>query len=264
MRNDNLDKYIKEAIYQEAEENTPDTEKIWQNIESNIDFIEEQKNTNLKNNKRYLFYKIAACFLVFLVTSSLLFGIIQTGEALPFGSVFENFIERFIGGTQKNIQFGEMPSNDISISEVIGEELEQVGPTQVDFIESSLSDLLNVYPNQLYIPKLLAQTSPEIVRYLEVNENKWIIEILFVDNEYDVVFKQKDLLENDSDIKSIDVESAEISFHRLEGIEYKIIDHRYNLLEINWIKDNKQFTIIGNITKEHALDLAKSVDVYLP
>jgi len=262
MKNDNLDKYIKEAIYQEAEENTPDTERIWQNIESNIDFIEEQKNTNLKNNRTYLFYKIAACFLVILVTSSLLFGIIQTGEALPFGSVFENFIERFIGGTQKNIQFGEMPSNDISISEVIGEELEQAGSTQVGFIETSLDELINNYPNQLYYPQLLAHIEPNSVMYFKLHDKSWLIKMEF-EEEYDMVFQQVKT-EHDSTTRSIDIESTEIIFHRLEGIEYKIINHRYDLLEINWIHDQKHFTIVGNITKELALDLVQSVDVYQP
>lgn len=53
---------------------------------------------------------------------------------------------------------------------------------------------------------------------------------------------------------------TEVNFHRLDGVEYMILEHRYGVVSVNWNKEHKLFELTSNLPVEDALAIARSVE----
>jgi hypothetical protein len=60
--------------------------------------------------------------------------------------------------------------------------------------------------------------------------------------------------------KGYDRDDAKVSFYRSGGVEYMIVEDRYNIVKITWFMKDKLFYLSANIPVETALEIAQSVE----
>ena len=264
------DGLIKKAVEKEIESYpSANSERIWQRIEHTIGMVDDSQKIITRQVKRKLWLKIAAAFSVFIFLFTLA-TFTPAGEALPFGHVFQNF-KKLVFDDQIHIQFsyGEDPTpkpGEPFPEHEMGPEMEpgiiESGPAHDTFIETTLEELLDIYPKTLYYPQNIPVSALNKVEYLGPLEHCNILMDFSIENQ-DIMLRQRYAGERGSVGMAFGAD-AEVTLHRIDGVEYMVVEHRYGLVGVKWMKDGYYFDLDGNLTVEDALLIAQSVQPYLP
>jgi len=263
-----FDECIKEALEIEMESHLlSDSERVWQRIEGTIDLFESlqlQKKPQ-KNSAKTPWLKIASVLAALILTGTMI-GFTQVGEALPFGSVFEG-LRKITRVNQILVQyrFGEetLPkTTKIQPPPPPDTEIEVMDSYQTNLTATTLDELSNIYPKVIYYPANVPYDALKEVQYLQIGDS-WTIIMDFLIDRRNVLFRQNDIIGQGAVGRGYGSDT-EISFHRINGVEYMVAELRYGLVNINWNKDNKLFELTCNITVDEALLLAQFIEPYQP
>jgi len=255
-----LDSCIKKAIEQEiAEYPLPDEERMWRRIEATIELYDGL--TKEKPTKR-IWFKAASVFVTLLLAVTI-FGLTQKGEALPFGSVFQG-LKKFFGAEQTLIQFKFGEETDHPKSKTPPpppeEDMEEMMTYQTSLVETSIEELLSIYPKTIYYPSYLPDSSLKKVQYLKMGD-KWTILLDFLLDRQNILVTQDDII-GEGGMGIGYGADAEINFHRLDGVEYMTAELRYGIVNVKWCDNNKLFDLTGNLSVDEALSIARSLEPY--
>ena len=248
-----LDKLIKEAVHKEVEsQGNPNSKKMWKNI---------GRVMGLSFNKRKKFgLKVAiivsALVLVFYISLP------TSLEALPFGSFFHNVIKEYIDETRVNIRHFFFGESDVPehIREVTPEDTERIHTGDM-ITETNIEELLGLYEGDFYFFKDASLEDVQRVYYYEIDAS-WVIYCDLLINNSSITFMQRDLSDKKNIGKTYDVDDTEVYFERTDGIEYMISRQRFDVVEIEWIYENKLFKISSTLDVERMLEMAQSVIVF--
>ena len=261
MNEKHLEDYIKKAVIKEMESHTlPDPEKAWQKIESTIDLFERVQQTPEKKRKTTAWLKAAAVFVAVVLTVGII-GFTQAGEASPFGWVLQG-LQKIVGDDYVLVRFnfGEEETSKKSMLPPPPPDTEEPVIYQTNLIDTSLEELLEIYPGVLYYPCSLADRDLKAAQYLQTGDS-WTIFLDFLVERHNILLRQQDILEQGTMAVAYG-DDAEVSFHQLEGVEYMVAELRYGIVSVRWTRDSKLFELTGNLTVEEALSVAQSVVSY--
>ena len=257
------DDCIKKAVMMEMESHIPpDPEKTWQKIESTVDLLERIKITPANKRKKTARLKVAAVLVTLVLTAGLI-GFIRTSEALPFGWVFQE-LKKIVGEDYILVQFkfgDEAAPKESTPSPFL--EPDDMGETvsyHTNLIDTSLEELLDIYPGVLYYPRSIAAKDLKTAQYLQAG-GKWLILLDFLVDRHNILFQQEDVLGEGAATVAYG-DDAEVYFRRLEGVEYMVAELRYGIVNIRWTKESKLFELTCNLPVEEALSVAQSVSPY--
>jgi hypothetical protein len=238
----------------------PDPEKTWQKIEGTIDLFERLQNTPKKKRKPTARLKIAAALVTLILTAGII-GFTQTGEAVPFGWVFQG-LKKIVGDDFVLVQYkyGEETAPNKSTPPPPESDMEGTITYQTNLTDTSLEELLDLYPGALYYPRSIAEIDLISAQYLQTGD-KWIIMLDFLANEHNILFQQEDIVGKGAAGVGYGSD-AEVYFRRLGGIEYMVAELRYGIVNVRWTKENKLFELTCDLPVEEALSTAQSVDPY--
>ena len=263
MNKDRWDDSIKKAVKMELESYPlPDTERLWQQIESNIELIETINKPVQKKKGGRLWLNIAAVLIVLVLSTAIIGTTTQVGEALPFGWVFQG-LRQFVTGDQTLIQFSiggdkaparskTPPPPDFDITEIEA--------PQTNLTSTTLDELIQLYPGILYYPQGMSLAALKTTQYLQFGEI-WTIMMDFSYDGYDILLSQRDIVGEGSMGMGFGADTV-ISFHRLDGVEYMVAEYRYGIVGVKWNKERKFFELTSNLPVDEALALAQSVQQY--
>ncbi len=253
-----LDNCIKKAIEQEFDEYPlPDEERIWRRIEATIELCD---GLTKKKPAKKIWFKAASVFVTLFLAFTI-FGLTQKGEALPFGSVFEG-LKKFFGEEQTLIQFkfGKETSRAKTPPPPPEEDMEEMMTYQTNLVETSIEELLGIYPKTVYYPSYLPDSSLKKVQYLKMGD-KWTILLDFLLDRKNILITQDDIIGEGA--AGIGYGSdAKIDFHRLDGVEYMTAELRYGIVNVKWCDNDKLFDLTGNLSVDEALSIARSLEPY--
>jgi hypothetical protein len=261
MNEKHLDDYIRKTVTEEMQSYAPpDPEKTWQKIEGTIDLFERLQNTPKKKRKPTARLKIAAALVTLILTAGII-GFTQTGEAVPFGWVFQG-LKKIVGDDFVLVQYkyGEETAPNKSTPPPPESDMEGTITYQTNLTDTSLEELLDLYPGALYYPRSIAEIDLISVQYLQTGD-KWIIMLDFLANEHNILFQQEDIVGKGAAGVGYGSD-AEVYFRRLGGIEYMVAELRYGIVNVRWTKENKLFELTCDLPVEEALSTAQSVDPY--
>lgn len=262
MNEKHWDDCIKKAVMMEIESHTlPDPEKTWQKIEGAIDLFERLKITPTNKRKKTAWLKIAAVLVTLVLTAGII-GFTKTGEAVPFGWVFQE-LKKIVGDDYVLVQFkfGEEATPKKSTPPPPPEpDMEETVVYQTNLTKTSLEELLDIYPGVLYYPQSIAERDLKDAQYLQAGD-KWIILLDFLVDRHNILFQQEDILGKGAAGVGYGSD-AEVYFRRLEGVEYMVAELRYGIVNVKWTKENKLFELTCNLPVEDALSVAQSVVPY--
>jgi hypothetical protein len=255
---------LKKAVQMEVEScPRPDAEKTWQRIENSIDLVESLRKGSGKRSRKSTIYKAAAAAAAVLLIASII-SYSRAGEALPFGSVFQR-LHKVITGDQVLVQFsyGEDPAFPEGIEPppvLTREDIERMETVETTLTETTLEELLDIYPGVLYYPGDIPLSAFKKVEYMELGGH-WTIIMDFSREKQNITFWQEGPIKSGASGRGYGPDT-EISFHRLDGVEYMAAELRYGIVKVTWMKDDMLFELTGNMTVEEALLLARSVEPY--
>jgi hypothetical protein len=261
MNEKHLDDYIRKTVTEEMQSYAPpDPEKTWQKIEGTIDLFERLQNTPKKKRKPTARLKIAAALVTLILTAGII-GFTQTGEAVPFGWVFQG-LKKIVGDDFVLVQYkyGEETAPNKSTPPPPESDMEGTITYQTNLTDTSLEELLDLYPWALYYPRSIAEIDLISAQYLQTGD-KWIIMLDFLANEHNILFQQEDIVGKGAAGVGYGSD-AEVYFRRLGGIEYMVAELRYGIVNVRWTKENKLFELTCDLPVEEALSTAQSVDPY--
>ncbi|MGI6328559.1 MAG: hypothetical protein ACOX1I_06355 [Dethiobacteria bacterium] len=261
MNEKHLDDYIRKTVTEEMQSYAPpDPEKTWQKIEGTIDLFERLQNTPKKKRKPTARLKIAAALVTLILTAGII-GFTQTGEAVPFGWVFQG-LKKIVGDDFVLVQYkyGEETAPNKSTPPPPESDMEGTITYQTNLTDTSLEELLDLYPGALYYPRSIAEIDLISAQYLQTGD-KWIIMLDFLANEHNILFQQEDIVGKGAAGVGYGSD-AEVYFRRLGGIEYMVAELRYGIVNVRWTKENKLFELTCDLPVEEALSTAQSVDPY--
>jgi len=129
-----------------------------------------------------------------------------------------------------------------------------------NLIDTSLEELLDIYPGVLYYPRSIAAKDLKTAQYLQAG-GKWLILLDFLVDRHNILFQQEDVLGEGAATVAYG-DDAEVYFRRLEGVEYMVAELRYGIVNIRWTKESKLFELTCNLPVEEALSVAQSVSPY--
>ena len=261
MNETHLDDYIRKTVIEEMQSYAPpDPEKTWQKIEGTIDLFERLQNAPKKKHKTTARLKIVAVIVTLILTAGII-GFTQTGEAVPFGWVFQG-LKKIAGDDFVLVQFkyGEETAPNKSTPPPPESDMEGTITYQTNLTDTSLEELLDLYPGTIYYPGSIAEKDLISAQYLRAGD-KWIILLDFLVNGHNILFRQEDIMGEGAAGVGYGSD-AEVYFRRLEGIEYMIAELRYGIVNARWTKENKLFELTCNLPVEEALSTAQSVDPY--
>ena len=261
MNEKHLDDYIRKTVTEEMQSYAPpDPEKTWQKIEGTIDLFERLQNTPKKKRKPTARLKIAAALVTLILTAGII-GFTQTGEAVPFGWVFQG-LKKIVGDDFVLVQYkyGEETAPNKSTPPPPESDMEGAITYQTNLTDTSLEELLDLYPGALYYPRSIAEIDLISAQYLQTGD-KWIIMLDFLANEHNILFQQEDIVGKGAAGVGYGSD-AEVYFRRLGGIEYMVAELRYGIVNVRWTKENKLFELTCDLPVEEALSTAQSVDPY--
>lgn len=219
------------------------------------------KSPRRKLTKRPWF-KVAAVFVVLLLTVTAV-GASRVGEALPFGWVFQG-LRQISVGDQVLIQFnfGRDTSKRPMPPPPPPDDIEEIEVYQTNLTTTSIAELTGIYPGVLYYPQSIAKEHLKTTQYLQLGD-KWIIMLDFSYDRYDILLRQEDIMGQGS-VGIGYGPDTEVSFHRLDDVEYMVAEHRYGTVTVKWTRDNKLIDMTSNLTVEESLSVAQSVGPYTP
>lgn len=266
MNDQFFDHCLKKAVEKYAlSQAEPDSERLWQRIEALIDTYESNEANIIaqKNRRRKLYLKIAMA-LTLILTFLAVISFTSIGEALPASFPIRNFFSKLVSDTQMIIQFntkesdlaGDPQKPDFS-------DIYEVEPPHHGFIETSFEDFLKIYDGNLYMPAGIPVSRLEKVQYSEAG-NLWTIMLDFRVNDTDIIFSQEDIGKDGSYGTGYDVEDTDLTWCQIDGIQFLVYQQRYSIVKVEWIMDDKAFSITGNMPVEETLSLAQSVKIYKP
>ena len=261
MNEKHLDDYIRKTVTEDMQSYAPpDPEKTWQKIEGTIDLFERLQNTPKKKRKPTARLKIAAALVTLILTAGII-GFTQTGEAVPFGWVFQG-LKKIVGDDFVLVQYkyGEETAPNKSTPPPPESDMEGTITYQTNLTDTSLEELLDLYPGALYYPRSIAEIDLISAQYLQTGD-KWIIMLDFLANEHNILFQQEDIVGKGAAGVGYGSD-AEVYFRRLGGIEYMVAELRYGIVNVRWTKENKLFELTCDLPVEEALSTAQSVDPY--
>ncbi len=260
MNKDRWDDLIQKAIKMELESYPqPDRERLWQRIERNIELIETINKLSPKKRRGRLWLKIAAVLIMLLLSTTIIGTTTQVGKALPFGWVFQG-LKQFATGEQTLIQFNvggdktparpkPPPPPDFDVTEIEA--------PQSNLTDTTLDELIRLYPGVLFFPQGMSIATLKATRYLQFGE-MWTIIMDFSYDGYDILLSQQDIVGEGSMGMGFGADT-EISFHRLDEVEYMVAKYRYGIVGVKWNKERKFFELTSNLPVDEALALARSV-----
>jgi hypothetical protein len=256
------DDCIKKAVMMEMESHIPpDPEKTWQKIESTVDLLERIKITPASKRKKTARFKIAAGLVALMLTAGLI-GFTRTSEALPFGWVFQG-LKKIVGDDYVLVQFkfGDEEAPKKSTPPYPPEpDDEEIVSYHTNLTDTSLEELLDIYPGMLYYPRSIAGKDLKTAQYLQAGGN-WLILLDFLVDRHNILFQQEDILGKGAAAVAYGGDE-EVYFRRLEGVEYMVAELRYGIVNIRWTKESKLFELTCNLPVEEALSVAQSVVPY--
>ncbi|NLL22023.1 MAG: hypothetical protein GX263_09850 [Firmicutes bacterium] len=261
MNETHLDDYIRKTVIEEMQSYAPpDPEKTWQKIEGTIDLFERLQNAPKKKRKPTARLKIAAVIVTLILTAGII-GFTQTGEAVPFGWVFQG-LKKIVGDDFVLVQFkyGEETAPNKSTPPPPESDMEGTITYQTNLTDTSLEELLDLYPGALYYPRSIAEKDLISAQYLQAGD-KWIILLDFLVDRHNILFQQEDIVGKGAAGVGYG-NDAEVYFRRLEGVEYMVAELRYGIVNVRWTKENKLFELTCNLPVEEALSTAQSVNPY--
>ena len=80
-------------------------------------------------------------------------------------------------------------------------------------------------------------------------------------DRHNILLQQRDIL-GQGTMSVAYGDDAEVSLHRMEGVEYMAAELRYGIVNVRWTKENKLFDLTCNLTVAEALSVAQSVVSY--
>ena len=265
MNRDHRDECIKEAVNMEIKSHPqPDAERLWQKIDSNIELVKSLNETPIRKQRSRLWLKIATVLVVLLLCAAFVGSTTQVGEALPFGWVFQE-LRQFVTGEQTLVQFrlggDTAPAQPQTPPPPPPEfDVAEIEAPQTNLTDTTLEQLLSIYPGVLYYPQGISGSALKTTQYLQFGDT-WTIMMDFSVDGYDILLNQRDILGEGSMGMGFGADT-EISFHRLNGVEYMVTEHRYGIVGVKWNKEHKLFELTSNLPVEDALALARSVAPY--
>lgn len=266
-RDNHGDDCIKEAVKMEMDSHPqPDTERLWQRIDSNIELVKSLNETPTKKQHSRLWLKIATVLVVLVLCAAFAGVTTQVGETLPFGWVFQE-LRQYVTGEQTLVHFrlGEetapaQPKNPPPPPPPPEFDVAEVEAPQTNLTDTTLENLLSIYPGVLYYPQDLSSDALKTTQYLQLGDT-WNIMMDYSVDGYDILFIQRDIMGKGSMGMGFGADT-EISFHRLDGVEYIVTEHRYGIVGVKWNKEQKLFELTSNLPVEDALEMARSVAPY--
>lgn len=253
-----LDESIKKAVTVEMERYAlPDPEKTWQKIADAIALFDRVEQTRRKKRKTTAWLKAAAVFVAVVLTVGII-GFTQPGEATPFGWVLQG-LQKITGDDYVLVRFnfGTDEAPEKLLPPPPPPDTEEPVTCQTNLIDISLRELLEIYPGVLYFPRSLAAEDLKTVQYLQAGDS-WIIFLDFLAEGHNILLQQQDI-RGQGTMSVAYGDDAQVSFHRLEGVEYMAALCRYGIVNVRWTAENKLFDLTGNLTVEEALAVAQSV-----
>ncbi len=140
-------------------------------------------------------------------------------------------------------------------------EVTEIEVPQTNLTETSLDELLQLYPGVLFYPQDMNASALMNTQYMQFGD-MWTIMMDFSYDGYDILLNQRDILGEGSMGMGFRADTV-ISFHRLDGVEYMVAEYRYGIVGIKWNKEHKFFELTSNLSAEEALGLAHSVAPYV-
>lgn len=272
MNNNSWENYIKDALVEELESQPAlDSNGMWQRIENSIELVENQKRPSPK--KIVLVrrtFQIAACFVALII-----FSIIIKPTQLKEMFLPEFSLQELLPGTKLNDAQGETQPNinEVNVVDDLEENFFQekspdfsstrkrmAAPAQIAFTNTSLAELLKIYPETLYYPSYISSATLQNVRYLQ-KDGMWIITMDFLKKQNNITFTQ----ETTNKASFTDKEyshNANVSFYQIDTTKYTVLKLNYDLIKINWFTDDKKFYLSGNLTTKEGLSIASSIEPY--
>jgi hypothetical protein len=251
MNDDRLEELIRKAVQDDKE---PDFDKMWSKIKYKTEVVGHTR----KSFHRKGWFKVAALISVILIVFIIVGSTARIGETFPFLFPFHRLVRQVINNTQSLFQFDlkeqDIP-DDISVPPVIEEE-KAIG---TDFIESDLDTIKSIYPDTLFYPGGISKDTLQKIEYYK-HDFLWVIIMDFKVNGSNVVFIQQDFPTGGVSGKSFDTDDTNVSFYRSGGVEYMIAEMRYNIVQITWVMEDKQFDLSANLPVETVLEIAQSVE----
>ncbi len=260
-----LDDCIRKAVEMEVKSHVlPNSDKVWQRIENNIELFERLEKIPRKRHAAKTWLRVAAVFVAVVLSVGII-GTTPAGEALPFGWVFRE-LRKIASDDQILIQFRfgqeSAPAQPMMPPPPPKMEIEEVQVYQTNLTETTLEELAVIYPGIIYSPQNTAVSDLKTAQYLQFGD-KWIIMLDFLVDRHNILLRQEDILGEGAAGIGYGPDT-EISFHRLDDVEYMVAELRYGLVTVRWLKDNKNFELTCNLSVEDALTVAQSVSPYSP
>ncbi|MGV8150077.1 MAG: hypothetical protein ACLKAN_13855 [Alkaliphilus sp.] len=128
---------------------------------------------------------------------------------------------------------------------------------QAAFTDTSLAELLKIYPETLYYPSSLSSADLQNVRYLQRGD-LWIIAMDFLKEQNTITFTQ----EITGEISFADKEyshNVDVSFYQIDTVKYTVLELNHDLIKINWFANGKKFHLSGDLTVKEGLSIASSI-----
>ena len=252
---------LQEVLNEEVEQYSLMDAKVLRNsIEKSLDETIKEK-ANKKNASRFLTIKKAVIGFSILVFVLSFFTYPKSGDALIFTTRIKNFIIQAISKTQDSISFTPPDLPPIHEERTIDPDNIVVidGPSQSEFTEVNLEDLLNRFPYTLYYPDETIDTVLHKTMYSKFMSDKWSIIFDFSNSKQSFSLIQETIDTHEAYGSILDKDDTEVYFINNNGIEYLIKAGRYNVLNIQWFQYRRRFRIIGNISVEQAIKVAESI-----
>lgn len=236
---------------------------MWSKIDHTIKVVKKQQIKAKKNLYRKVWFKVAASISVILVIFIIIGSAAGTGETFPFLFPFHRLVQQIINSTQLLFQFDlkkeQHIPDDVTLPPSGLDTDNEEMPVQVGFIDSDLETLKSIYPGILFYPDIIPVDSLKKIQYLNY-DYLWIINMDIDFEGFDVVLTQEDVPMGGVSGKGYDRDDAKVSFYRSGGVEYMIVEDRYNIVKITWFMKDKLFYLSANIPVETALEIAQSVE----
>lgn len=255
MNDHSLDELIKKAVEENEE---PDFNRMWSRIGHTIKVVEKQQIKPKRNIYQKTWFKFAAVFFVIFIFCLIISSTAKTGETFPFLYPLQRFVQQVISSTHSLLSFdlkeGQNIPDDIPIHPPDFNEV----PAQVGYTDSDLELLISIYPGNLYYPEVIPLESIKKVQYMYY-DYLWSIIMDINYDGYDIMLIQEDYPKGGVIGQGYDREDARVSVYRSGGVEYMVVEDRYNIVKITWFMEDKLFILSTNIPVDTAKEIAQSV-----
>ena len=262
---DKFERSLREAVREEVNQYQFDnSETLWKNIETKLNSHDDNQKNQDKFINRIQKRHIKTAVAVVLIFAFILgFSSTKIGEATIFGSIFRNLLNTSLGDSIRNISFSgskQQPEEDI-INNIDPDEVIVIDTPQVGFEKVSLSELKNKVSQPFFIPENTLSSVLTEVLYEGISEEYCHI-MLNYEGDTDFSLLQEKIPDNTQMATGYDEDDTDFFIIRDSGIEYMVFMGRYNMIRMKWFDKGYFFTLYGNLTKDQAVDIAKSLTEY--